>query len=114
TLMALRDAGWRVVNLACSLGRAEDRRRRRTELTEACRLAGFELVIPERLPPIGRDDDQDLAQAAVRTAIAATVRVLRSRLLVAPSPHDAHHGHEVVGRAVLDAVQAVGQPAHVM
>lgn len=44
--MALRDAGWYVVNLACGLGRPAHAERRRAELAEACRRAGFELVIP--------------------------------------------------------------------
>ena len=40
TLMALRDAGWRIVNLACGLGRPAQHQRRRAEVEEACRRAG--------------------------------------------------------------------------
>ena len=50
TLMALRDAGWRVVNLACGLGRPAQHQRRRAEVEEACRRAGFELLPCE--PPL--------------------------------------------------------------
>jgi LmbE family N-acetylglucosaminyl deacetylase len=111
-LMALRDAGWRVVNLACSLGRPADRARRRAELVEACRLAGFELLIPHGIPAIGRGDDLVLAQRALSAAIGAALEDVQAGLIVGPSPHDGHHGHEVVGRAIRDAVEAHGEPLH--
>jgi LmbE family N-acetylglucosaminyl deacetylase len=118
TLMALRDAGWRVVNLACSLGRPDDRSRRLAELTEACRLARFDLVIPEGLPPIGSDDDLALAQRVLTASIVDTLDDAGpgagAELIVGASPHDNHHGHEVVGRALCDAVEARGEPAQVM
>lgn len=114
TLMALRDAGWRVVNLACSLGRAADRERRREELIGACRTARFQLVIADRAPPIEATDDLALAQAELRRAIADAVTQTGARLLVGPSPHDGHHGHEVVGRAICDAVESHARPCQVM
>jgi LmbE family N-acetylglucosaminyl deacetylase len=112
--MALRDAGWRVTNLACSLGRPADRPRRRGELAQACRRAGFELEIPAGLPPIGAHDDLALAQPALSGAIADAAQDLDAQLIVGPSPHDAHPGHEVVGRAIRDAVEARGSPMNVM
>jgi len=114
TLMALRDAGWRVVDLACSLGRPDDRSRRLSELTEACRLARFDLVIPVGLPSIGANDDLALAQRVLSATIVDTVDSSGAELIVGPSPHDNHHGHEVVGRALRDAVEARGEPAQVM
>ena len=114
TLMGLRDVGWRVINLACSLGRPDDRERRLVELTEACRLARFELVIPGGLPPIGSDDDLALAQRVLSAAISDALDGAGAELIVGPSPHDNHHGHEVVGRAIRDAVEARGEPARVM
>jgi LmbE family N-acetylglucosaminyl deacetylase len=114
TLMALRDAGWQVVNLACSLGRAADRERRRGELAQACRRAGFELEVPEGFPPIGAHDVLALAQSALSAAIAEAAQDLDAQLIVGPSPHDAHPGHEVVGRAIRDAVEARGSPRNVM
>ena len=113
-LMALRDAGWRVVNLACSLGRPADAHRRRGELAAACRQAGFDLNIPDQLPPIGRDDDLELARTALAAAIETAITSYRAELLIGPSPHDGHHGHEVVGRAMVDAVESLGQPIAVM
>jgi LmbE family N-acetylglucosaminyl deacetylase len=114
TLMALRDAGWRVINLACSLGRPADHERRRSELEAACALAGFALEIRDDLPPIGSGDDLMLAQSALASSIAATVDRLGAELIVGPSPHDVHHGHEVVGRAIRDAVESRGASAEVM
>jgi LmbE family N-acetylglucosaminyl deacetylase len=113
-LMALRDAGRRVVNLACSLGRPADRARRRGELVEACRRARFELLIPDGVPPIGPSDDLALAQRVLSAAIAAAVDDLQADQIVGPSPHDGHHGHEVVGRAIRDAVESRGEPIHVV
>jgi LmbE family N-acetylglucosaminyl deacetylase len=114
TLMALRDAGWRVVNLACSLGRAADRGRRRAELARACRRAGFELLIPDELPPIGAGDDLAHAQQALAGKISTAREDLAAELVIGPSPHDGHHGHEVVGRAIRDAVESRREPAHVI
>jgi LmbE family N-acetylglucosaminyl deacetylase len=114
TLMALRDAGWKVVNVACSLGRPEDHDRRRAELIEACRAAGFELVIPDGLAPIGAGNDLELAQRRLSAAIVYVIERFDAALIVGPSPHDGHHGHEVVGRAIRDAVEMRGAPFTVM
>jgi LmbE family N-acetylglucosaminyl deacetylase len=90
TLMALRDAGWRVVNLACGLGGPDRRRQREAELREACRLAGFELRLPVSLDP----------RAAVTEAIAE----LQPALVVSPGPHELHPAHVLVADAVRDAL----------
>ena len=106
-LMVLRDAGWRVVNLTCSLGANADRERRRRELEDACQRARFEcevIATPLDDPLASRD----LAEAR-RRLTAEVVDALerhRPRLVVAPSPHDRHRGHEVVGRAVVSACAA--------
>ena len=111
TLFALRDAGWRVVNLACSLGSAGQRERRLHELRAACATAGFELaLVPEPIgDPLGHQD-LHVAQQRVEAAIEATVARYRPTLVVAPSPHDRHRGHEVVGRAVLAVCGAGTSP----
>ena len=93
-LFALRDAGWRIVNVACSLGRPEQRDRRLRELQEACRRARFELRIDDVEPAHVLDE-------------------LEPELVVAPSPHDRHPFHEEVARDVLTAVAAAGSPATV-
>ena len=114
TLMALRDAGWRVVNFACGLGRASDHERRRAELTRACELAGFELVIADPLARIGIEDDLAHARSQLAAAIATQLERDEARLLVGPSPHDGHHGHEVTGRAICDAIESRREPFEVM
>lgn len=104
TLMALRDAGYRIVNVACSLGRPEQRSRREVELREACKRAGFELLIPERPAAISKGDDHALAYRQILALTRATIDDLEPALVVSPSPHDRHDGHELVARAARDAL----------
>jgi hypothetical protein len=104
TLLALRDAGHRVINLACSLGQPDQVTRRRMEVERACRRAGWELIIHDPLLAISRDDDLAQAQAQLRATVQQLADAERVDIVVAPSPHDGHHGHEVVGRAARDAV----------
>ena len=102
TLMALRDQGWRVVNVTCSLGRPDQTGRRRAEVTEACRRAGFESLFLD--PPLGdplSGADVGPSTRALADRVAPVLDELGPRILVAPSPHDRHRGHEVVGRAAL-------------
>jgi LmbE family N-acetylglucosaminyl deacetylase len=106
TLMALRDAGWRVVNLACGLGRPEQHERRRAELEEACRRARFELLPCE--PPLALSAGDDLAasEQTLVTLLGEVLLELTPALVCAPSPHDGHHAHELVGRAARRALEA--------
>lgn len=110
TLMALRDAGHRVVNLACSVGRARDERRRRVELEDACALAGFELLVPERPAAISRDDDPMVAFEALVKLIREAIAGIEPQLVCSPTPHDRHPGHELVGRAARTAIGDCRQP----
>lgn len=103
TLLALRAAGHRVVNLACGLGRPADHERRRAEVSEACRRAGFELVVHD--PPLALSSGDDLGRA-LTLLIESVGRLVASEavdLVVSPSPHDGHPAHELVGRAALAA-----------
>jgi LmbE family N-acetylglucosaminyl deacetylase len=102
TLLALRDAGHAVINVAVSLGRPADHERRLAEVREACRRAGFDLVDTPRLA-IGGGDDRDAAQAELTAIVSRLIAERGVDVVVAPSPHDGHHGHEVVGRAARDA-----------
>ena len=108
TLMALRDAGWRVVNVAVSLGRPADHDRRRQEVEEATRRAGFELIVPPDLAHISSSDDRATGRAEVRAVAERALAELRPDVVVSPSPHDRHHGHEIVARGVSDAVRSGG------
>jgi LmbE family N-acetylglucosaminyl deacetylase len=111
TLMALRDAGWRIVNVACGLGRPEQRERREAELREACRRAGIELRLPPHQVAISREDDAVAAAHRLVALAEAEIAELRPKVVLSPSPHDRHRGHELVGRAVRDALRRGPRPA---
>lgn len=101
TLLALREAGWRVVNFACSLGRPPEVPRRRAELEEACRRAGFELAVAG-----------DPSEAALVEELGSLVCSLAPKVVLAPSPHDRHPTHEAAGRAAVAACEAAAGAAH--
>lgn len=105
TLLRLLDAGWTVVNLCCSLGRPDQHARRAAELREACRRAGFVLRLPAAPIAISAGDDLATAQDVLAGEIATAIAELHPALVLGPSPHDGHHGHEVVGRATHAALQ---------
>jgi LmbE family N-acetylglucosaminyl deacetylase len=111
TLLELRAAGHHVVNYPCSFGRAEQVETRRAEVEEACRRAGFELDRGAQGFSISSDDDLVSAQRGLTDEIVERIVGRQVDVLVAPSPHDGHHGHEVVGRAARDAVEACGDRA---
>lgn len=96
TLMALRDAGWRVLNLACGLGSAGDPRRREGELREACERAGFELRLPE---------------ADLPSQVAAAIDELEPAVVLSPGPRDRHPSHERVAVLAREALEARGDAA---
>ena len=111
TLLRLLDADWTVVNLGCSLGRPDQHARRAVELREACRRAGFALRLPAAPITISAGDDLATAEDALAGEIAAAITELHPALVLGPSPHDGHHGHEVVGRATHAALQRTpGRP----
>ncbi len=110
TLLTLQDAGWRVHNLACGLGRPEQQARRRAELTRACEVAGFELDCVDPPVSMSRGDDQDEAGRRLLASIRQRLDALGPSLVVAPGPTDGHHAHELVARAVVDAVEAAARP----
>lgn len=103
-LFALRDADFRIVNLACGLGRGEQQARRADELREACRRAGFELELPAEPIALSRSDDPVKARHELVDLIAKTATRLRPALIVSPQPHDRHRAHELVARAVRDVI----------
>jgi LmbE family N-acetylglucosaminyl deacetylase len=103
-MLALQASGHRIINLACGMGRAADRERREGEARESSRRIGFELVIPVPPAEIGSTDDLDAAQPELAALIADLVHREAVDIVFSPSPHDRHPGHEVVGRAALDAL----------
>jgi LmbE family N-acetylglucosaminyl deacetylase len=112
-MLELQASGHRIINLACSLGQLEDQERREAEARESSRRTGFELIIPSRPAAIAPGDDLDAAQAELAMLIAELVRREAVDIVFSPSPHDRHPGHEVVGRATLDALSPLddGAPA---
>ncbi len=104
SLLHLLDRGWTVVSVVASLGFAEQWARRRGEAEEAARRAGFVPVFLD--PPLHIDLDADLALATRRiaTELPAIVHEHGASVVVSPSPHDVHHGHETVGRGVQRAL----------
>jgi LmbE family N-acetylglucosaminyl deacetylase len=108
TLLALRDLGLRVVNLAVGLGRPSQHERRSAELREACERAGFELRVCEPPLEISSGDDLPAAEDALVGEVTRALDELDVALVVGPQPHDGHVGHELVGRSIRRALEAAG------
>lgn len=106
TLASLRDTGWTIVNIACSLGHPEDHDRRRAELAEATRRLGIENQVVE--PPTHLDDGAVFDVLAGQ--VEAVLRELRPSILVSPQPHDAHPHHELVGRVAMESMAKLASP----
>jgi len=112
TLLSLRDAGWRVVNVAVSLGKFEQRERRRLELDEACRRAGFELLVMDPPANISRDSTLDDRDQLIEQ-LAEVFAQLGPIIVIGPSPTDGHHGHEITGSALVEAVHQQPRTIHI-
>jgi LmbE family N-acetylglucosaminyl deacetylase len=96
TLLGLRDAGHRIINLACSLGRPDQHERRRAEVTDACERAGFELVIHDPPLALSLDDDAFAARKLLGATVERLIADERVDLLISPDRDDAHHAHKTV------------------
>lgn len=105
-LLRMARAGHEVVNFACSLGRREQQERRLGELIESCSRTGFTLRVAE--PPVQMSSADDLlaAERQLMHVISLVIEEHNPEVVVAPSPHDNHHGHELVGRAVVAAIES--------
>jgi LmbE family N-acetylglucosaminyl deacetylase len=103
-LLHLLDRGWTVVSVISSLGFERQWDRRRAEALEASERAGFVPVFFD--PPLNLDLDADLRLATHRIAaeLPPMVKEYEAQIVVSPSPHDVHHGHETVGRGVQRAL----------
>jgi hypothetical protein len=103
-LLHLHDRGWRVVSVLASLGFPDQWARRRAEFEEASRRAQFLPVILDPPLAISLPDDRALAAERVAHELPDIVRAHNASLVVSPSPHDVHHGHEAVARGVQRAM----------
>ena len=106
-LLHLLDRGWRVVSVIASLGFPNQWERRRAEFEEASRRANFVPVFLD--PPLDISLHDDLAQATERVAteLPLIMALHEASVVVSPSPHDVHHGHETVARGVQRAMDSL-------
>lgn len=113
-----REAGWRVVNLAVTLGSKLERRAERlAELRVACGRLGFEvgLAAPEglaRIQPAVREAEPTYWQAQV-DAIAQQIQAQKPALVLLPHARDGSATHQGVHLLGIDAIQRAGLPLSV-
>ena len=110
TLLALRDAGHRILSFFCGFGRPDQHERRRAEAVDASGRARFVFLEPPSPADISSDDDLDAAVPVLAAAIGAVLERERPAIVVSPSVRDAHPGHEVVARVVRDLLEAEAEP----
>jgi LmbE family N-acetylglucosaminyl deacetylase len=104
-LLAMQDAGYRIVNVAGDLTEGLTREIRHAELAEACERVGFELVVAP-LPVASVDPEEHLS-----SFLRLVMDDFRPAVVVSPSPHDLHPAHERVARATHTALDACAAPA---
>ena len=115
--LRLRLAGWRVVNVAVTLGSRLDRRAARwQELLASCQVLGFELVAAAGAPGTSLEGIRTAAQVAQTPAwLAGVQRVAdllaqyQPRVVVCPHELDGHDAHMATAQLVLQAL--AGTPA---
>jgi len=103
TLLGLRDAGHRIINLACSLGGPDQHERRLAEVTDACERASFELVVHDPPLALSLGDDAFAARKALSATVERLIADERVELLVSPDRDDAHHAHKTVAEVARTA-----------
>jgi LmbE family N-acetylglucosaminyl deacetylase len=103
-LLHLVDRGWTVVSMLVSLGFPDQWERRRAEFEEASRRARFVPVILDPPCAISLSDDLERATERVATELPPILEEHGAAVVVSPSPHDVHHGHETVARGVQRAL----------
>jgi LmbE family N-acetylglucosaminyl deacetylase len=108
-----REAGWRVINVAVTLGSAKVRQAARlAELGGACEYLGFELLLAapnglERVHPASRDADPQHWRSMV-SLIADMLRSQRPTVIVFPHKNDWNTTHMGVYWLVMDALALLG------
>lgn len=102
--LALLDAGHAVHVICTSLGRPDQHDRRRSEVRAAARIGGWVVRVPATPVDIGRGADVAAAERAVRALVADAASDVGADVVIGPGPHDTHHGHELVGRAIRDGL----------
>jgi LmbE family N-acetylglucosaminyl deacetylase len=108
TLLELRRAGFRIVDAIVSLGRASDAGTRRREAQDVADRVGFDLVLPTPRIALSSRDATRASAGDVAEFVASLIDEYQPTVVVTPSPHDGHPAHELVGRAVRDAMEGRG------
>jgi LmbE family N-acetylglucosaminyl deacetylase len=116
--LRLRLAGWRVVNVAVTLGSRLDRRAARwQELLASCQVLGFELVAAGGAPASSLEGVRPAAHAAQAPAWLANVQraaellaQYRPRVVVCPHELDGHEVHMATAQLVLQALAQAPAP----
>lgn len=110
-----REAGWRVMNLAVTLGSNTARRADRlAELEAACARLGFEIALPrpgglERIQPAVREAEPGYWQAQV-DAVVQQLQAQRPALVLLPHAADGSATHQGVHQLGMDAIRRAGLP----
>ena len=111
-----RQDGWRVINVAVTLGSNRERRAERwAELGNCCRRLGFELLSAsgehaaglERIAPATAAREPAHWDQAVRQ-VAALLLQWRPQLVLCPHDNDGHAAHIGTHLLVMDALRQVG------
>ena len=108
-LRLLREAKWRVINVAVTLGSKRQRRSARLrELKNACRFLGFDLVSANlgEISPTARRKHRARWRHAVKT-IAGIVAQHRPRVIFVPHEGDIHPAHVGTHLLVSDALRSM-------
>jgi LmbE family N-acetylglucosaminyl deacetylase len=115
--LRLRAAGWRVVNVAVTLGSRQDRRAARwQELQASCLVLGFELVAASSAPGTGLEGIRTAEHAAQhpnwRAAVQRVIELMslyQPRVVICPHELDGHDVHMATSQLALQAL--AGLPA---
>lgn len=100
-----QEAGWRITNVAVTLGSNPDRRESRwADLVDACAVLGFDCI------RVGDDGLSDVRADMVKDehvqALAAVLLQHRPALVLAPHALDDNPSHRGVHRVVVEAIAA--------
>lgn len=110
-LRLMRESGWRVINVAVTLGSKPERQLERlAELKRCCDCIGFELLTTgprclDRIRPATRNEDPNHWQTAVEV-IARILRDQKPEAVLFPHAQDWNSTHEGVHLLVSDALAA--------
>ena len=108
-LRLLREAKWKVINVAVTLGSKPERRAARLrEAKDACDWLGFDLALAHRvdIQPVTRQANQIYWRRTVRN-FARLLTLTRPRVIFIPHEGDHHPTHIGTHLLVMDALQTL-------